>query len=944
MADLTFLSWESPFLPQAAETLVSRFRSGDRIDLSRTLLVLPGARAGRRLMELLSERATELGLLLVPPRTGILTVGRLPEELYLPPRPLAPPAEARRAWAKALEDVPPEVLKVLYPDPQSSSDLSTRTAIAHVFESLNRTLGAGGKTFSDVAQACGGHVPERDRWEALARIQGEYWRKIRDAGHMDREEARRLAVRDGAISNDRDVVLIGVTDMPRVIRAMLEALDSDVQAMVHAPQTMEELFDPLGLVVQEAWLSFQVPVPEEAVILADKPDDQASSVLGELAAMGDAFSPEEITIGVPDPAVVPVLEQRLGAYGVPFRYAGGFPLKRTIPYRFLDAVAKYLSSHSFQAFAALLRHPVVRSLPGCEDGPRVADSYFERHLPAGLRSGALPPSAKHGPLSRILDSLQAPNLLGPLAGRSLLSEWMPKVLRLMGEVFGQRPLDTRRHEDGRTVEACLRLREAAKTLYDLPRSLDEECSASDAIGVLLREVREDALPPDADREAVELLGWLEVHTDDAPVLLLTGVNEPVLPEVVNADPFLPNTLRNRLGLEDNLSRQARDAYRLTACMHSKDRVRLVSGRRSPGGDPLRPSRLLLTGRGEDLARRVLRFTVGEGSRGERADVPPLAIVPGPRTGFRLPPEAQLRVPDIPRPLPVTAFRSILADPYLWALERILGLREVSDQALELDPLGFGRLAHRVLEDFGRSAAAESPEEKEVRGELHRILDGIARDQFGSNPLPTVPLQVEQLRTRLNAFARWQAEWVAAGWKILATEARTGPEGARFLVDQVPIYLSGRMDRIDIHRETREWVIFDYKTGDSVSTPEKTHRGRTGWKDLQLPLYRHLLDSLEGIVERPGTDAQGNPHLRLAYLPLTKNSQKVEPSFAPWTKGDLEEADEAARELIRALRRDGGVTFLPSQTGRSAKGPMAALLGRGVFQEATDPESLFEDAE
>ena len=57
MAELTFLHWQAPLLPQAAEWLAARFREGNRIDLSEALLVVPGARAGRRLMELLAQSA-----------------------------------------------------------------------------------------------------------------------------------------------------------------------------------------------------------------------------------------------------------------------------------------------------------------------------------------------------------------------------------------------------------------------------------------------------------------------------------------------------------------------------------------------------------------------------------------------------------------------------------------------------------------------------------------------------------------------------------------------------------------------------------------------------------------------------------------------------------------------------------------------------------------------
>jgi hypothetical protein len=944
MAELTFLHWQAPLLPQAAEWLAARFRDGNRIDLSEALLVVPGARAGRRLMELLAQSAEVKGLVLVPPGAGVLTVGRLPEQLYRPPRPLASRSAARRAWARALGESPEELVQVLFPDSSSTSELGGRSAIARTLDALNRGVGAGGKTFSDVARECGEVFSDEKRWRALAEIQVGFWRRLREAGQLDPEEARRLALRDEAYAAKGPIILMGVTDMPGVIRAMMKGLEGQVEAMVHAPEELRSSFDSLGLVNPEAWLAFHVPVPEEALTLEDKPSDQASAVLKHLMGLGGAFSPEEITVGVPDPSVVPYLEQRLGAYGVPYRYAGGFPLSRTSPYRFLEAAAASLSGNGYQALAAILRHPAVRSLPGLEGGPRASDLHFTRHLPATLTSETLPTSAEHGSFSNLLKSIEGPDLLGTFSGTGLLSEWMPKILRVLAEVFGRRTLDPRIPEEGRVVKACLRFREAAQALHDLPRSLDEGCSAPEAIRVLLGEVRDDALPPEATQEALELVGWLELHLDDAPVLLLTGINEPVLPEAVNADPFLPNALRTRLGLEDNRARHARDSYRLTAILHSKEQLRLVAGRRNAGGDPLRPSRLLLTGGAREMARRILRFTSDEGPRTPESELPPLAILPAPTSGFSLPPEPWIAIPELPRPLPVTAFRSLLSDPYTWALERILKLEEVSDQAQELDPLAFGTLAHKVLEVFGASPEAGSSDEKTVRAAIHSILDRIVRDRFGPSPLPTVPLQVEQLRSRLDAFAEWQAGWVGEGWRIHAVEARTIPEGAPFRVDEDTIYLSGRMDRIDFHEERGEWVIFDYKTGDTVDKPEKSHRGRNGWKDLQLPLYRHLLGYLDGVTGDPGIGPDGDTRLKLAYLPLTKNPRGMGPAIASWTSDDLEDADETARDVIRTLLRDGGVSFDPESTGRRAKGPLAALLGRGVFQEVMDAETSQEGGE
>src|SRR5690606_19593912 len=68
-----------------------------------------------------------------------------------------------------------------------------------------------------------------------------------------------------------------------------------------------------------------------------------------------------------------------------------------------------------------------------------------------------------------------------------------------------------------------------------------------------------------------------------------------------------NSLRERLGLVCNARRYARDAHELTALIHSRERLHVISGRRSSTGDPLRPSRLAFAVEGETLARRVEQF-------------------------------------------------------------------------------------------------------------------------------------------------------------------------------------------------------------------------------------------------------------------------------------------------------------------------------------------------
>ena len=118
-----------------------------------------------------------------------------------------------------------------------------------------------------------------------------------------------------------------------------------------------------------------------------------------------------------------------------------------------------------------------------------------------------------------------------------------------------------------------------------------------------------------------------------------------------------------------------------------------------------------------------------------------------------------------------------------------------------------------------------------------------------------------------------------------------PGAERGLSDGVsPIYLRGRIDRVDVHEATGETIVFDYKTGDQGETPDKAHREKqSDWIDLQLPLYRHLVRAVG--IEGP---------VRLGYIVLPKDSSKVGQQIADWDQQALADADAKALEVVRAI--------------------------------------------
>ncbi|MCX5662111.1 MAG: PD-(D/E)XK nuclease family protein [Planctomycetota bacterium] len=530
------------------------------------------------------------------------------------------------------------------------------------------------------------------------------------------------------------------------------------------------------------------------------------------------------------------------------------------------------------------------------------DKYLTEYVQRRVSRHLIGPPHITGPLKAVveaIDTLLPPELAGaPMqAKKRRLSEWSAPIADALTKLYARRPLDRHHPDDAPLVYALRALGQALREQAQLdnvganaattaaanadPSNL--ALSLSDAIALTLSRVRDLAPPPpEPASAAVEILGWLELQLDDAPHLIVTGVNEGMIPESVNHDAFLPDSLRRDLGLLDNRRRHARDLMALTAILHSRPHVRLVAGRRSADDDPLTPSRLLLACAGDELARRIGRFY----DHSEEPAPPPPLLPTGKRSRLVIPPPvAPLAAIE---ELNVTAFRDYLACPYRFYLKHVCKLDTLDDRAVELSAPAFGNLAHKVLENFGQGPLATSDNPADIADFLNEELDRACRLTYGQQPTVAITLQREQLRQRLAAFARWQAQETRDGWSIaIQTEKRFA---APFPVDGQPFRIVGRIDRIDRHPE-KGLRILDYKTGDKGEFPEKTHRFKGEWVDLQLPLYRLLARAagLEGACA-------------LGYVLLPKKLAETGLAAAEWSEEELAHAEEEARRIVRAIRQ------------------------------------------
>jgi hypothetical protein len=601
--------------------------------------------------------------------------------------------------------------------------------------------------------------------------------------------------------------------------------------------------------------------------------------------------------------------------------------------------------------------------------------------------------------------------LGDLArGRARpLVQWVEPLRAWLDAVYGSRELEPQAREVDRRLAASLRAVAEALDELSSASAWTRPVSAADAVDELHAALSGAIIPPAPADDAVELQGWLELPLDDAPVLVLTGVNDGRLPEPTGD---LPEALAAELGLPDDRARLARDAFLLTAMLHAREHVSLITGRRSTENDPLRPSRLLFACDDEALPERVARLVAGGRVRRPAGEVVPGREESGPAGAAKSRREESGRVDSRPadsgraetgrtasgetlaigsqvplahpRPLPmaagertvghlsVTAFARYLQSPYRFYLDRVLHLGAADDGAAEMNPLVFGTLAHAVLEGLATHPAGRSTKAAVVDAFLQERLDVLAAERFGSSsrgagkgkgkskdkggPLPAVTLQLMHLRARLAAFARWQANWAAAGWRIRHAEWEPS-QPVTLDVDGEPFRITGVIDRIDENEQTGAWAILDYKTSEVGADPADTHRAtvpdptddepkrRTGvWVDLQLPLYRVLAAELELPSD-----------VRLGYVNLPADLDDVGEMLAPqedikqgrktwegWTPERLDEALDVARHVIRGVRA-GKFEELGEVTHPRADEPIVRALAGLDLLSAPAPKVTDDEA-
>ncbi|MCM2372015.1 PD-(D/E)XK nuclease family protein [Rhodopirellula sp. ICT_H3.1] len=903
------------------------------IDLSSLDVVLPSSRAVTRLQEKLRMAAQAAGAAYRPPRFYL--VGRLPSLLYRRPAEWASDFEQTLAWARVLAASEPASLQTLVPRLPEADATTGWLDLATTARRLWTKTSAENWTFSDVAGKVENHS-ERRRWEFLLQVHHDYLAELKAAERCDPNAAALDAIADKRCRALRPLVLIGASDLPEMVKVMLSQIETPVTSLVAAPDEMANHFDSLGCLVPEKWKDHVLPVRDDQLIPAAGIEDQSHCVSEVLAEFGETYSVDAITIGVTDESQIEPIENQCRLLKVDTYRHLGWTVSETSVGRLIDLIVTYRQRRTWRSLAALVRHAAVYAMiedyfraAASEDDSKKSKPNWLTTLDQ-LMSEAFPRSVDQ-PLPTVrFESKLAGEIrdcveewLTPLSQkRQTIRKWSKVLAEMLTRVFPQADEQDAKGTCGEPSRTSKAIEAACQTLHgfeELSVPLDTPVDSITAIELLSARIAEINLPDTPAPDKIEILGWLDLVLDDAPALVLCGLNHPFVPEASSGDPFLPSSLQKSLNQRINDRRYARDVHAMQQMLCGREQTRFLVGTHSADGSPTPPSRLLAAATADDAARRVCGLLTGHRPSVQVVlDSSSVASLDQSKTErmdyFRPPPPQPGRTIET---LSVTAFSAYLACPYRFYLRYVLRLRPLDDSALELAANQFGDLVHGALEYFGESDAKDESDPTVIEAELIEQLHRFAEERYGTNTASTVALQVRQAERRLKTVALRQAERIAQGWRIHAVEAsvdeldidrktRKPKKPTGILLDGQFTGLRGRFDRIDFHPETNRWAILDYKTHGHL--PEKKHLkklpdGSTTWVDLQLPLYRRFIPDL-GIPADP-------VDVELGYFNVAEKDAETKVNVATFTEAQFAQADELIHHCVRQIRN---CHFEPNEAG------------------------------
>ena len=945
--------------------------------LAHLMVVVPTAQSGRSLRLALAREANRRGWGgLLPPRVV------LPMQLVVPAqRKFRDASEIEIAVAfQQYVKVNREsllALDLLFLKSEFD-DLTARFALLDQLTDIWRILAGRGLLMGDVEDIAGTTLDaqlgeERRRWRQLGELERGFFGYLHEHGLAYPTESVRDARTAAEIVGDEiaEIVLPALADPLRVFdEVMQQQVDrgKSVTVLLHAAPEAADRFSPWGRPLTAAWTGANRPVlsalTDGNIVTSSDGAALAEIVAGDFpAADGDGALP---SLALCDDDLFGDLAGAFLKRGYMVHNPERHALANSSLGRMIDSLMALYAGDElrWRDFAALFRTDDVMTALGLDVRARARvleglDLVQNACLPSVIPSGFAFPSL--GGEDDGADDRERRN-------RALMREFADCARRLAAVMDERRrgvPLaeflramlqwifSARRISAGASEKEFLAALESARdflNLFDceLLRTL---APAADEFAALARRELRGALyslEPDT-RDAIRTEGWLELAWSAAECLALAGFHEGKVPDSVVGHAFLPDRLREALGLCSNADRLARDTWLLNELFasHGGGKIRIYVARTNARGDICRPSRLLYLCADAELPQRVERLFGNT----------PLASRDRSRRV-----EWAMRLPD---ELPPTdhfspsALDTYIKCPFDYLLKYGLGMRPYAEKE-ELGADDFGTLTHAALELYARiqigQGDSQLTDENAIRRLFHEEIMPVIRARYGKLTL-NLELQFEAIEGRLDNFAKVQADWAQKGWRIRAAELEIGDESSddpamKYVDSGLGFRVHGFVDRIDENindSADKRFCVIDYKTWDEASLvghvvtssrkkaeiefaqcmgfPTLTNKGgkpNGRVLSVQLPVYAKCIASVRSEFR--------NADFMLQYLVLGESEQET-----MFVKLEDDVVACAIATAARAVKMIGANIFWPPGPGEEWKWDFAALF-------VSDPKLDLADTE
>lgn len=858
-----FLDWNQPSIPALIDCLLAAYRvpGSNYYDLSDYVLVFPNRASSKRFLTLLADCAWQNHCTIEPPR--VKHMGDFMELLYEQKAPCASLLTQQVLWAEALREVhaeAPNLFASMFPAAPDEKDTEAWHILGVQLTEIFQEIARENLSFKEVYALCQALAAEAEqtkktffpfqevrRWEFLAAVESLYFQRLDAAGLWDRQAARLFALRNNPIptagnapaspsasglnlltSHDFQINfrlgIVGCVDLSALQREFLKRVSAQTDVFIFAPESMQDRFEEDGTLKTGHWSQIDPELNErlkQNLFQETKPEEQVQRVIEWLRKIAPQTSIDEITLGLVDESLEPILLQQLALNGVPTIRSGKKMLPDLQPWRLVKRMYEYFQSIAsyqpgkplaelmeavgpeYETLALFLRQEDVgnylRSLHDETGEPLIPgdwivelDKYFNQYYPARMPH----------PASKGAENLRNgfPNLFCAYQTiHSILFEYAVEyvnfhsllsiVMQFLKRICCWKVnYDSEDEEEYQIIRGCMELNHVFSDKLQIPQQFLPflDLNLPQALSLLLNQTTSKQMVTSSIPGTISIQRWLDLALDDSSALALLGMNENFIPESISEHIFLPNQLREKLHVKTNQNRLERDIYNLSLILASRRDICVTLGRISSDGQSLFPSRLLLTDTSDALIPQVI----------ELFDEPKEPELTGIQKSGQKKASRLFQTPAIPESFPpicdmsVTDFAVYIQNPYIFYLQRVLRLNEVNDSARELDAANFGTLFHDVLQAFGQkeiarqkesnlnslteSARLNDPEafkaeKNRIQNDLLGVLKQYSFARFGAQALPIVQIQCCQLEERLKFLAEKQAEQYRDGWRIWAVE-------------------------------------------------------------------------------------------------------------------------------------------------------------------------------